>query len=523
LNELPEIRNASRKPSNGLVVIGMNAAPETEARPNTVRALSGRLDEVGPDERPLAVVAGNDSDLRERLIRALEHPSLCVVEARSTETVQRLLESDRVDTLLVQDGFDGSTGVDLLARTRKRCPDVRRVLVSAGQDAGVMCEAVNRAGIAYLLGTPWSNESIERIRQEILAGAAPERHASPAAVDESSPGHIYGIVGRSPAIVGLVDLIERVARTDSPVLITGETGTGKELVGHAIHRASHRAKHAFSAINSAAVPESLLESELFGHRKGAFTGANANRKGLFEQASQGTVFLDELAEMPLTMQAKLLRFLQTGEIRPVGGETTRSVDVRLVSATNKSLEEEVAAGRFREDLYYRLAVIPIAVPALRERAEDVPLLAEYFLQRALRRTPKVVQGFDAEAIAALAAHSWPGNVRELQNVVERGVALCRGEQIGVADLQALHLRRPVHDDVHDIQSLPGLERRHILETLDRVGWNRKKAASLLKISTTTLWRRLKEFGIEGTPGRGRANGMANPAGPSRAGGGTFHG
>src|SRR5690606_425889 len=311
-------------------------------------------------------------------------------------------------------------------------------------------------------------------------------------------GYGAGIVGRSAAIRDLLQLIGKVATTDSTVLVTGETGTGKELVGRAIHQASRRAGRVFCAVNSAAVPESLLESELFGHRRGSFTGASANKRGLFEHAHQGTVFLDEVAEMPLAMQAKLLRFLQTGELRPVGSETSRFVDVRLVTATNKDLECEVAEGRFREDLYYRLAVIPIHVPPLRERREDVPLLAEHFLRRFARKMDKPVERIGGDGPGLLLGHAWPGNGRQRENTIESGVALCRARVLSAADLPLrLRERRPaVEPPAQGLQSLATLERTHILRTLEVVGWNRKRAAEILEISTTTLWRRLKEFGIE---------------------------
>ncbi|RIL04904.1 MAG: hypothetical protein DCC71_12355 [Proteobacteria bacterium] len=322
-------------------------------------------------------------------------------------------------------------------------------------------------------------------------GRAPRAHE-----DEDTGSAFAPIIGSSPAIRELLRLVAKVADTDSTVLVTGETGTGKELIGRAIHQASRRRGRVFCAVNSAAFPESLLESELFGHRRGSFTGASAHKKGLFEHADHGTVFLDEVAEMPLSMQAKLLRFLQTGEVRAVGSEAPRYVDVRLVTATNKDLEREVLAGRFREDLYYRLAVIPIVVPPLRERPEDVPLLAHHFLRRFARKTGKVVDALEPAALELLQGYSWPGNVRQLENTIESGVALCQGSRLSVADLPARLRERPVHAVPDTLQSLETLERTHILRTLERVGWNRKRAAEILEISTTTLWRRLKEFGIE---------------------------
>jgi two-component system response regulator HydG len=358
-----------------------------------------------------------------------------------------------------------------------------------------MREAINRGAISFFLGKPWTSEDLDQMEKN--AGASATRRNSKRRGSAAGDARIPEIIGDSAAIRELVALIGNVADTESTVLVTGETGTGKELVGRAIHQLSRRRDRVLCAVNSAAFPETLLESELFGHRKGAFTGAAANTKGLFEQADRGTVFLDEVAEMPLPMQAKLLRFLQTGEVRPVGGDSTREVDVRLVAATNKDLEAEVAAGRFREDLYYRLAVIPLRVPPLRERAEDIPVLAEHFLGRMCLKSGRNLRGIEPEARRLLISYGWPGNVRELENAIERGVALARTSYLQVDDLPR-RLRAPDSKrDVPDaIQSLPGLERQHILRTLDRVGWNRKRAAELLQISTTTLWRRLKEFGVD---------------------------
>jgi DNA-binding NtrC family response regulator len=376
---------------------------------------------------------------------------------------------------------------------------VRRILAADAPDPAVLARAVNRAGIEFFLAKPWEGAALDELAEALASGA---RSVAGAALAVPSRGGLAAdarfpeIIGASGVIRELLELVARVADTESTALVTGETGTGKELVGRALHRASRRRQRVFCAVNSAAFPETLLESELFGHRRGAFTGASANKKGLFEHAGGGTVFLDEVAEMPLSMQAKLLRFLQTGEIRPVGDETVRRVDVRLVTATNKDLEREVEAGRFREDLYYRLAVIPIHVPALRERREDIPDLCSHFLRARGAKSGKVIEGIERDALQLLMEHPWPGNVRELENVIERGVALCRGPRIGVEDLPHRLRERPVLLPAQPVQSLPSLEKRHILDTLDRVGWNRKRAANLLQISTTTLWRRLKEFGID---------------------------
>ena len=467
---------------------------------------AGWEESVPEDTRPTVLVVSRELVMRRALARDLAHAGARVVEATSGEEARHVLESEAVGGVIADQLLDDESGIDWLARLRATQPSAARILLCDGNDPHLATLAINRAAVSYLLPTPWEpaaiGEILERLPSEdgpkVAPRSEPRRVATAEPVTRGVPAS--GIVGDSPPMRELLDLIAKVADTDSTALVTGETGTGKELVGRAIHDASRRAGRAFSAVNSAAFPETLLESELFGHRRGAFTGAATNSKGLFEHADQGTVFLDEVAEMPPSMQAKLLRFLQTGEIRPVGGEITRYVDVRLVTATNKDLETEVAEGRFREDLYYRLAVIPIHVPPLRERREDIPLLARHFLRRMRDKTGNPVSEIDAAAMETLVAHRWPGNVRELENVIERAVALCRSRVIGVGDLPR-SVREPRRAPLPDapIQSLPGLERQHILETLDRVGWNRKRAAALLEISTTTLWRRLKEFGIDGDP------------------------
>jgi len=467
----------------------MNERPETFAsRP----CGASRRTVLLVDDEPL---------VRRALARALHRHDVHVLEAGDAMEAIARLEACPVDLVIADHRMPGEAGVDLLAGIRERWPKVGRVLITGFEDSRVAREAINRAGISYFLSKPWDSEGIAHVVKALSHASHPGR-ATTAKLPTPSWRKLFPeIVGESKAIRELLELVWKVADTDSTALITGETGTGKELIGRALHHASRRKEKVFCAVNSAAFPETLLESELFGHRRGAFTGASANSKGLFEQADKGTVFLDEVAEMPLSMQAKLLRFLQTGEIRPVGGESTRYVDVRLVTATNKSLEEEVKASTFREDLYYRLAVIPIHVPALRERPEDVPLLARHFLEKMCRKAGRELAEIEDGTLQRLVAHRWPGNVRELENVIERAVALCAGGRITPEDLPRQLLEQPAASASEAIQSLPGMERKHILATLDRVGWNRKQAASLLQISTTTLWRRLKEFGIDGDPRR----------------------
>lgn len=418
-----------------------------------------------------------------------------VVSCRSLDEASRAMSASPPQLVLADLKLSGGGGFELLDRIR--CEGLNCGVIVTTSDGSIKnaVEAIQRGALNYIR-KPIETEDLVAIVEEGLAKfGSRSGESSSSSVSEDLITRT-GIIGSSRAMQDLLKLIAKVAATDSSVLITGETGVGKELVGRAIHDLSRRSERVFCAINSAAFPETLLESELFGHRRGAFTGATGNKKGLLEFAHEGTLFLDEVAEMPPSMQVKLLRFLQTGEIRPVGEETMRYVDVRLVAATNKVLEHEVTNGTFREDLYYRLAVIPIHVPALRERSEDIRSLANHFLEKFTSRSGKRVDGIESNAMELLVGYAWPGNVRQLENSIERGVALCQGTTIEIEDLPVRLKEESLVREGETIHSLQVMERSHILSTLEQVNWNRKRAAALLQISTTTLWRRLKEFGIE---------------------------
>ncbi len=294
------------------------------------------------------------------------------------------------------------------------------------------------------------------------------------------------------------ELLHRIAPTHATVLIQGESGTGKEVIAKAIHHTSSRADKSFMAVNCGALPEPLLESEMFGHVRGAFTGATSHKKGLFEEAHGGTFFLDEIGEMPPALQVKFLRVLQEGEVRRVGSTQSATVDVRVLAATNRDLGQLMQQGRFREDLFYRLNVIPVIIPPLRERREDIPALAEHFLGRFGQQQGRSLQ-LSAEAMERLLRYPWPGNVRELENVMERTAILVQKETIGPDDLP-LHVA--AGNPLGPTPSLPPeltlaeVEKLHILQTLERVGWNHSRAAEILGIGRTSLWRKLKEYQIE---------------------------
>ncbi len=317
-------------------------------------------------------------------------------------------------------------------------------------------------------------------------------------VHAKEPYRFGNIIGKSREMQRILELVARIAQTDISVIIDGESGTGKELIARAIHEHSRRAQNPFVVVNCGAIPEGLLESELFGHVRGAFTGATVNRKGLFEVANHGTIFLDEIGETSLTMQVKLLRFLQEGEIKPVGSTQTLHVDVRLLAATNRNLEKMVEEGTFRQDLYYRLNVIRLTIPPLSERPEDILPIAEFFIKKYAARIHKTVLGLDESARQVLTGYTWPGNVRELENAIERAVALASGPYLTREDFPAAmgngHVAAVPQDGVKAL-SLKEVERRHIAAVLRQFDWNYDLVTKILGIGRTTLWRKMREYNI----------------------------
>ena len=307
-----------------------------------------------------------------------------------------------------------------------------------------------------------------------------------------------GLIAQSPAMHTVLDLVERVAPTDATLLIQGESGTGKEVIAKAVHHASARAARPFVAVNCGAVPETLLESELFGYMRGAFTGAAVSKLGLFEEADGGTLFLDEIAEMPAALQVKLLRALQSGEVRRLGATQSTTIDVRVIAATHGDLSALLAQGSFREDLFYRLNVIQVVLPPLRDRREDIPALAEHFLARSGGKLGRELR-LAPETVERLLRYAWPGNVRELENAIERAAILARGDIVEPTDLPphvSAGLQLGPSPQLPRQTTLAEAERVHILQTLERFGRNHSSAAEALGIGRTTLWRKLKEYGID---------------------------
>ena len=422
---------------------------------------------------------------------------------------EALLEAARVapDLALVDLRMPAINGLSVLREIKRRAPLCDVVLMTGYGSIDSAVEAV-KLGAADYLSKPLDFDRLKELlrmtRQEV------ERRAEVAAIEEDLVRRVrfHGMVGRSASMLELFSLIRRIAPHFTTALVTGETGSGKELVARALHTLSKRRERAFVTVNCSAIVETLFESELFGHMRGAFTGATETKQGLFERAHGGTIFLDEIGELPLAMQAKLLRVLEQGEITKVGsGEPTR-LDVRVIAATNRALDREVAAGRFRADLYYRLNVVALSVPALRDRREDIQLLLRAFLDEFAKQFGKTFRGASVRAEQMLMQYDWPGNVRELKNAVERACMLAEGEFLDDFDvvLRPVTLTASSHTAVAGpIRPIADLERQEIVRALEETRGNKNQAARRLGISRRALYRRLEKFGLSGAaPANGDA-------------------
>ena len=434
---------------------------------------------------------------REDLAQLLRDEGHSCTTAGSGEEALRLAAEIAPEVVLCDLMMPGMPGTEVVRRLGRECAEVCAIVLTAHAGLDSAVEAF-RAGAADYLAKP---VDLDEVLLKIERCAAQRRlqlelRYLRREVSEGATGTV--LVGDSPAMQQLRSLIARVGPARSTVLITGETGTGKELVARALHEAGGGAGAPFIAVNCAALPRELLESELFGHVRGAFPGAHRDKPGLFELANGGTLFLDEIGELQLELQPKLLRILESQEAFRVGGVSPVRVEVRVIAATNRSLEQEIAAGRFREDLFYRLSVLRVALPPLRDRREDVPLLVEHLLRRLSQRLKRRVLGVDAAALRALMSAPWRGNVRELENVLERAVLLAEGDVLGTADLPAelagAGLATGPTDDLR--RAVRAYERHHIRQVLAAAGGNREEAARRLGVDASTVYRRLKELEAE---------------------------
>ncbi len=443
---------------------------------------------------PLEILVVEDTaEVRRTITRLLKRQGYAVEDVRDGKQALHKLDERFCDIVITDYRMYPMDGMQLLSEIKKRWPATEVLMVTAFGSISRGVEAIKLGAFDYLT-KPFENHQllgrIERLKDERQQRARRrERVRQLRQHAEFDP-----IIGQSEPILELMAQVSRIAPTDCTVLIQGESGTGKELIARAIHAHSPRRNQPFVAINCGAIPETLQESELFGHVRGAFTGAYANRKGLFEVAHGGTVFLDEIGEMAATAQVKLLRFLQDNEIRRVGDALNRQVNVRLIAATNKDLRREVEEGRFREDLYYRIDVVPVRVPALRERKTDIALLVDHLLEKYGRTSGHHIRRVAKRALSMLVNYDWPGNVRELENVIQRVVAFAEGDVL-TPELLPAEIRQRCRSPEASSGGRPGklseIETRVILETLRDLGGNRRKTAEKLGISKATLWRKLK--------------------------------
>ena len=443
------------------------------------------------------LVVDDDADMRELVRDMLKDRGHQVTIAGSGQEALKALGEEDYSVVLTDLRMRGMQGLELLAEIKRTYPDINVILMTAFGSVETAVEAMKHGASDYLT-KPVKKDELVRVIERVVREAALRREVSRLRQEVHKEYSFHQILGKSKPMQAVFDLIKRVADSPTNVLITGESGTGKELVAKAIHFNSERKDAPFIPVNCAAIPEPLLESELFGHMRGSFTDAKMDKRGLFEEAQKGTLFLDEISELPLMLQAKLLRAIQEKEIRRVGANKSISIDVRIIAATNLNLSEEVKAKRFRDDLYYRLNVIEVKLPPLRDRREDIPLLVEAFLKRCGSTRGKEVKGVNEAALAMLMDYAWPGNVRELENVIERAVTLSRGDKITSDDLPpavqgARGDRRVLDEAAEKTLPLHEIEKEYIKKILDKMGGNKYQAAHVLGIDRKTLYRKLGEI------------------------------
>jgi two-component system response regulator PilR (NtrC family) len=443
------------------------------------------------------LVVDDERSIRELLEITFRKEGYRVEVANNVDEAKRKLESQIFDIVISDVRMPGESGVDLLKLTKEIAPDCFFLLITGVPTVETAIAAINSGADRFVIKDHELVDQLRRAIREVSESLKWKKEAGYLRRELRRLTGLDNIIGQSPKMRAIFDLIQTVAPQTSRVLITGESGTGKELVARAIHENSMRAQAPFITINCGAFPETLLESELFGYMKGAFTGANENRQGLFQAAHGGTLFMDEIGNMPLPMQVKLYRVLQEGKVRPIGSTEENDVDVRIIAATNKDFEKEIAEGRFREDLYYRLSVIPIQLPPLRERREDIPLLARHFLESFRKTMEKRIEGISPEAMRRLESYDWPGNVRELENTMERAVALETSPEItlrvlpdriagysGGGSLAGANGAGAVFptEGLDFEKEIAEAERRYLQGALEKTNGVRTQAADLLKIS-----------------------------------------
>jgi DNA-binding NtrC family response regulator len=460
-----------------------------------------------------SVLVVEDNDLERQITtETLREEGFAVEEAAVGKRAMELLQLSRFDVVLTDLMMPGMSGEELLVKVKERYPATQVVVLTAHGTIDSAVKAMKN-GAFYYLPKPADREPLVMIVARAAELALKEQENVLLRTEMAGKLQVDGIIGQDPAIQDVIRVIRKVAPSNSTVLVQGDSGTGKEVIARAIHRLSPRGQRQFVAINCSAIPDSLIENELFGHERGAFTGANERKIGLIESADKSTLFLDEIADLGAGVQAKLLRVLQEREVRRVGGNESFHVDVRLIAATNRNLAEEVAEERFREDLYYRVNVVTITLPPLRDRRSDIPVLANHTLARFSHLSAGKVREISREAMEVLLDYSWPGNVRQLESAIERAILLCEGDKILPRDLpqevlarkQLGKIDRSRAGDRFEIPpegiNFESLERDLIMQAMDRADWVIAKAAKMLGMSYRTLQYRLDKFGIRKPDGK----------------------
>jgi len=457
-------------------------------------------------EKGKILVVDDERSMREFLGIMLAKEGYSVTQCPDGETALKQVEEDIFDMVIMDIRMPKMDGIAVLEQIKEMAPETIVIMITAFASTDTAVRAMKKGAYDYIT-KPFKNDEIKLIIHNALEKKALEKENILLKRLVETKFSFDQIIGQSPKMIAIYELMEKVAPTKTNILITGDSGTGKELVAKAIHFNSPRRDKAFVTLNCGAIPENLLESELFGHMKGAFTGAMYNKRGLFEVADGGSIFLDEIGELPLSMQVKLLRIIQDKEFTRVGGTEPIKVDVRIISASNKDLEEAVREKKFREDLYYRLNVIQIKLPLLRERKEDIPLLAEHFFRKYVQELGKEVREISSDAVKLLVNYDYPGNVRELQNIIERAIALETGNILTPENLESYMNEqqgvKSIDDTLFDIPAegidlekiVEDLERNLLLKALQRAKGVKKKAAELLNINFRSIRYRLEKYGI----------------------------
>ncbi len=454
---------------------------------------------------PHILIVDDEEVVRQSCQRILAEKGYSLSEAESGEDALQMLKVQEYDLVLADLKMPGMDGIQLLQAVKESCPDIEVIIITGYATVETAVKAMKLGAYDYI-EKPFRPEELtavvdralerRRLRQENLRlKQGLGRH------------YIRNIVGKSKPMEHLFMLIQTVSQTSGTVLITGESGTGKELVARAIHYNSPRRDGPFVVVDCTSLPKELIEAELFGYKKGAFTGAVSDKKGLIEEADGGSLFLDEISELPLQVQSKLLRVLQEKEVRAIGGQSPRKVDVRFIAATNRDLEEMVREGIFREDLFWRLNILPIRVPSLRQRKEDIPLLVAHFIKKYSEELQKDIRGVTAEAMKMMFEYDWPGNVRELENTIQRAILMCSEKEIGPEDLTFLapSFRQRVPQTIDQLKevkrklrkaSVEEIERLFVIEALRRAGWNITKAAKEVGMQRTNFHALMRKYGIK---------------------------